>query len=402
MEQKSKSKKEDSFVIQIWGNYTFKLYPGSKSTKPYVHFQFVNPDTGKDERVRKFSSLKPGASHKDLKRKAGEVVSDLIDLLAGGWNPINNTFNDLPISPLSSIRDCIGYWLKQRAVQVDNNAIKPKALKMNTYLMDYFTSWLTAKGYLHRMPNTFTKIDVDAFLQLTANTRKWGKVSYNVYRTDLGTFFNYLLTLKIISENPVAGSVKKNTKKDSSRFKIYDESELKDVVQKLGSDKAYLGLYIASKMVFKQNIRPVELTRIKVKDLDFGKRTLRLAPENTKNGDEAIFNLDEELFLLLDELVVNKPADYFIFGHRCKPSALQIHQDYFGQKWRMFRLKYDVSDRLKFYALKHSSNYWDLKDGASFEEIRQRNRHGNLQVTTLYIRERLKTDTINASSNKRF
>ena len=60
MEQKNKKKTEDSFVIQTWGNYKFKLYPGSKSTKPYVHFQFVNPDTGKDERVRKFASLKPG------------------------------------------------------------------------------------------------------------------------------------------------------------------------------------------------------------------------------------------------------------------------------------------------------------------------------------------------------
>jgi integrase len=401
MELKAK-KKDNSVVIQTWGDYEFKLFPGTKSTKPYVHFQFLNPETGKEERQRKLSGLKPGSSLAVLKKEAKDMVADLIDLLSKGWNPITNTFNDLPITPLSPIKECIQYWLKQRELKFLNGAMSEKTYKNNQYLMTFFSEWLTKKKYLMRKPSTFTKIDVDHFLESTALNRKWGKVSYNCYRTDLGTFFNFLVTLKITDENPVQQSGKKNTRRDSSRFKIFEASELKNVVTLLALDKAYFGLYIASKMVFHYNIRPVELTRIQVEDIDFSKRTLTLPPDKTKNGDEAIFALNDELYNLLDDLVANKPLEYYIFGHRCKPSAVQIQQDYFGQKWRTFRVKYGIPVRLKFYALKHSSNYYDLQEGASFEEIRQRNRHGNLQVTTLYIRERLYKNAIKASSSTMF
>ncbi|MES2062718.1 MAG: tyrosine-type recombinase/integrase [Bacteroidota bacterium] len=401
MELKAK-KKDTSVVIQTWKDYEFKLFPGTTSTKPYVHFQFLNPDTGKLERQRKLTGLKPGASLAVLKKDAKDVVEALITLLSKGWNPITNTFNDLPITPLSPIKECIPYWLKQRELKVENQGMKEKALKMNRYLMNFFTEWLTEKKYLMRKPSTFNKLDIDHFLESTALARKWGKVSYNCYRTDLGTFFNFLVTLKITDENPVPLSVKKNTKRDSSRFKIFETDELKNVVTLLAMDKAYFGLYIASKMVFHYNIRPVELTRIQVENIDFSKRTLTLPPDKTKNEEEAIFALNDELYNLLDDLVVNKPAHYYVFGHRCKPSATQVQEDYFGQKWRTFRLKYDVPTRLKFYALKHSSNYYDLQGGASFEEIRQRNRHGNLQVTTLYIRERLYKNAIKASESTMF
>ncbi|RKR82670.1 site-specific recombinase XerD [Mucilaginibacter gracilis] len=397
-----KSQKEDSILIQSWSTYDFKLFPGSKSTKPYLHFQFLNPKTNKEERQRKLAGLKKGESISVLKKQAKEMVPALIHLLSNGWNPIENTFNDLPITPLSTIQECIAYWLKEREIKVSNNAMKPKGLKTNGYLMDYFTKWLTEKKYLFRKANTFTQIDIDNFLQKTSQERKWGKVTYNCYRQDLGTFFNFLLTLKIISENPVNLTKKKSTKKDSSRFKIYEEDELKNVVELLRKDARYLGLYIATKFIFHYNIRPIELTRIQVSDIDFSKRILTLAPEKTKNGDEAVFKLNDETFILLDDLVADQPPDFFVFGHKCKPSRLQIHQDYFGQKWRSFREDYNLSSHLKLYALKHSSNYYDLEGGVSFEEIRQRNRHSSLQVTTLYIRERLNKNQIKASGSLKF
>ncbi|GAA4906988.1 site-specific integrase [Mucilaginibacter defluvii] len=388
-----------SLLVQSWDKYEFKLYPGKK---PYIYFNFLNPETGKEVRIKKLTGLKPGSSKTELKKQAHVTVQGIIELLAEGWNPVTDTFNDLPITPLSPITECLDYWLRERERKRDNKAMKDKALTMNQYLVTYFKKWLSAKSYLYRKPNTFTKIDVDTFLQTTASERNWGKVSYNCYRTDLGTFFNFLKTLKIISENPVESSAKKNTKKDSSRFKIFEADELTEVVKLMAGDKAYLGLYVASKLIFHYNIRPVEITRIQVADIDFEKGQLVLPPSKTKNGNEAIFKLNTEMFNLLDDLTSNCPNSYFVFGHRCEPGAEQIHQDYFGQKWRMFRNKYKLPKHLKLYALKHSSNYYDIENGASYEEIRQRNRHANLQVTTLYVRERLLKNIIQPSANKMF
>lgn len=400
---KLKAKKIDtSIVIQEWENYQFKLFPGTKSTKPYVHYQFVNPETGKEERQRILRGLKPGASLAVLTKQAKLIVEALIDLLSNGWNPITNVVIGRPITPMSPIVECIDNWLKTRAEAVENKAIKEKALTGNTYLMTYFKTWLKSKQFLQRKPNSFTYLDINNFLQYTAKVRKWNKVSYNTYRTDLGTFFRYLLASKVVTDNPVTLSEKKNTKSDSSRFVIYEEKELADVVKLLEKDEDFKELYIATKILFFLNVRPVEITRIQVHNLDFEKKTLWLEAHKTKNGNEAKWQLTEELYLLLEEYLVNVPSDYYVFANHNTPKPVQAHQDFLGQRWRAFRKKYDIPYHLKLYALKHSSDWYDLEDGVGIQKISERNRHANPNVTVAYISQRLNKKIIQPSASMRF
>jgi integrase len=137
-------------------------------------------------------------------------------------------------------------------------------------------------------------------------------------------------------------------------------------------------------------------------DVDWIKRTLILPPHKTKNESEAIFQLNDEMYDLLEKLVGNAPDENFIFGHRCKTSPKQIDEQYFTQKFRYFRIKYSISTKLKFYALKHSSNFYDLEDGASFYSIMEKNRHASLQVTNDYIRNRLLKKIVKPTINNRF
>lgn len=78
------------------------------------------------------------------------------------------------------------------------------------------------------------------------------------------------------------------------------------------------------KKLYLYNIRPVEMTRLQVMDVDWIKRRLTLPPYKTKNESEAIFELNEEMYGLLEKLVGNAHDEYFIFGHRCKTSPDQI------------------------------------------------------------------------------
>ena len=122
----------------------------------------------------------------------------------------------------------------------------------------------------------------------------------------------------------------------------------------------------------------------------------------TKNKNEARFKLDQETLALIKQMSLSYDPDYFLFGGRNKPGKIQVFQDYFGQSWRAFRVKHNISSHLKLYALKHTSNYYDIEAGANYEEIRQRNRHANLQITTLYIKERLFKNEIKASTQNLF
>lgn len=395
---------KQSLLIHIWEETEFYLsIPKSfKGTnKPFIFFYYYNSKTNKSERIRRYLGKNRG-DVKKVQEEAKSLVNDLVKLLQANWNPINDTINKRQINLTSNISECIEYWLLKREEAFNSKSIGHKMLKNNKILMNHFSSYLISQKISFIRVSALTNVHIKEFLDLKAFERGWGKVTYNTYLVDLGSFFNYLKDLKIINENPCSKVSKKNIKFDASRFKVYEKEELQNVATLLLSDKRYSGLFLATKLLYKYNIRPLEITRMQIQDIDFNKELLTLDGSKTKNKNEARFKLDQETLDLIKDMCGSYDPEFFLFGGRNKPGENQVCAEYFGQCWRYFRMKHNISCHLKLYALKHTSNYYDIEAGANFEEIRQRNRHANLQITTLYIKERLFKNEIKASTQNLF
>jgi|GEM_PF-943829 len=410
MKKSSAAAHSENHFIREWNGTEFNLSIPAKithSNKPFIYFYWANPDRhARLERARKGGIGGVNDSRISVKKKAVAAVDAIIQMLGRGWNPFTNAYTRLGVQidldMASPVSKCLDVWLEHRQERYESNMIGRTALKNNTIVVRHFRDWLEIKGFTDRKIGTFNSVDIDSFLGYKMNQLKWGKVTYNTYRCDLGTFFSYLKKFRVVQENPVSESAKKNTRRDSSRFAIYEERELQTVVRLMEGDPAYFGLYVASKMLYLYNIRPVEMTRLQVRDVDWAGHRLTLPPHKTKNGSEAVFELNEEMYGLLEQLAGSAGDAEFIFGHRCRTSATQIDEGYFTQKFRYFRIRYGISNKLKFYALKHSSNFYDLEDGASFYSIMEKNRHSSLQVTNDYIRNRLLKKTVKPTINSRF
>jgi len=410
MKKSNAKPRPENHFLKEWNGTQFNLSIPAKithSNKPFIYFYWPNPHNyGTVERARKGGIGGVNDSRISIKKKALAAVDAVIMMLGRGWNPFTNAYVDMGVraelTVTSPISKCLEVWVEHRRERHNSGMIGKTALKNNRIVVKHFRDWLGAKGFLDRKIGTFNSIDIDSFLGFKMNELGWGKVTYNTYRCDLCTFFSYLFKFKVVQENPVKDSMKKNTRHDSSRFAIYEEQELQTVVRLMAADHAYFGLYVASKMLYLYNIRPVEMTRLQVRDVDWTRRILTLPPQKTKNESEAIFQLNDEMYGLLEKLVGNAQDKNFIFGRRCKTSPAQIHEQYFTQKFRHFRIRYNLSTKLKFYALKHSSNFYDLEDGASFYSIMEKNRHASLQVTNDYIRNRLLKKIVKPTLNNRF
>lgn len=393
-----------SLLIHIWEEYEFYLHiPQSfdGSNKPFIFYYYFDGKSNKSVRIRKYLNKNNGDTRK-IKAEAKETIVEVVELLAADWNPITGHINPVELKPHANIVTCIDTWLTAKEKDYSNQSIGQKRLKGLRIIMMHFKSYLTHENQLHLKASTITNVHIKDFLDSKAFERKWSKVSYNTYRVDMGTFFEYLVDLKVIKDNPVIKVPGKVTKYDSSRFKVFETEELTAVAELLANDKAFLGLHLAAQLVFRYNIRPLEITKIQVRNIDFTKGILVLDAYKTKNRNEATFKIDDGMLIALNDLIDSADPEYFVFGGWNKPSANQTCVDYFGQRWRIFRKKYELPTHLKFYALKHSSNYYDIESGAVYEEIRQRNRHANLQITTLYIRERLFKNVIKPSESKLF
>ena len=269
-------KQKQSLLIQVWENYEFYLYIPDEITrdsKPFIFYYYVDAKTNKSVRIKKFIGQNKG-DKKAIQIEAKTAIVELITLLKGNYNPVNKTYNELKITPLSPIKDCIQYYIESSERAYTLTSITFKRLKGIKIIMMHFTDYLTKQSLLNIKSEMITNIDIKDFLDSKAFERTWGKVSYNSYRTDIGTFFNFLMDLNIITRNPVRRSPKKVTKYDSSRFKVFELEELKHVANLLANDPVFLGLHVAAKILFKYNIRPLEITRIQIKDINWEKSTL--------------------------------------------------------------------------------------------------------------------------------
>lgn len=393
-----------SQLIHLWEDFEFYLnipQALTGSNKPFIYYYYLDVKTNKRKRIRKYISRCNG-NLKQIKSTAKQTVLDTVKLLSNNWNPITDIQNEATINANSTITECVSYWLNKRENYRSENTITSKTLKNNKILMMHFKSFLDTNSISNLKASNINSIHIEEFMDSKTFERNWGKVTYNTYLVDLRTFFNYLKEIKIVEDNPCDKVSKKNTKFDGTRFKVFEKDELLKVSELLSKDDRYFGLYVSTKLLFKYNIRPLEMTKLQIQDINFKESILNLPHHKTKNGNEARFKLDKETHNLLEKLTNNYPIDWFVFGGRNKPSPIQVCADYFGQNWRFFKNRYKLPKHLKLYALKHTSNYYDIQDGASFEEIRQRNRHANLQVTTLYIKERLFKNVIVPSNNKLF
>jgi len=224
-------KQSHSKVIHIWNEYDFTLYIPADLTgfnKPHIPFNYMNENTGKNERVKKFIKKHKG-DLKLINLDAKVVALDLVRLLQNNWNPITKTFGEMTISPLARVQDCIKYYIQAQTKSFENQAIGFKSLKNSKILMMHFSDYLHQKSLLISRMDFFTNVHVREFLDLKAFERGWGKVTYNTYLINLGTFFNYFKDLKLITDNPCSRVSKKNIKFDSSRFKVFEKEELQNV-----------------------------------------------------------------------------------------------------------------------------------------------------------------------------
>jgi len=314
---------ERTTVVGKWEHYKFYLYipkERNQHNKPYLYF-YQNHDNGR-ERIRIYKGLKRHASVSELKKAGKGIAAEVVEKLKSGWCPLKKYDEQNELGQRSAIQLCLKHWLAYRREVCDYGGMKRKALLSSQYLQTYVTEWLKEKGWLQRPIISFNKYDAELFLRSCAHKRQWGKVSYNTYRCLLGTFFNYLVGLQVLQTNPVRFTKKLNLKHDRSRFKIFEEEELKQVAEALNNDLAFTDLSIAAKLVFFYNIRPSEIIRLQVKDIDFSQNLLTLPASKTKNQNDAVFALRDDLSLPLKEPTNGFNGDWYVFG--AKTRSLRI------------------------------------------------------------------------------
>lgn len=285
-----------------------KIYDadGDLSKRWYVYFSFVNPETGKLKRIKNIYGKTNRYKTKESRYFLLSLYKKrLHKLLKEGYNPFEdntafhlkkiNRTSERPVTKLENTKEELKAVEVAPQGRVKQEGEKQKltlrealeyALRLKTNivgertLVDYrnrcelFEKWASARSIEIVTIDKVDKKLVSAFLN--AMQLKTSPRNRNNYRTCLSSIFQVLEDNDVIDKNFIKSinTLKTNPKRNKS----YSEKQHQDIFEYLEEKDPILLLYI--KFVAYGFLRPIEVCRLQVKDINLDSNTLQFKAKN--------------------------------------------------------------------------------------------------------------------------
>ena len=288
-----------------------KIYDadGDLSKRWYVYFSFRK--TAESALVR-FPNNFYAAQYLDKKDRLQwlkKIQRTLSIPLKDGFDPYNpeNKFEfDTEDKSNQSIEEALKF-----ALNIKKSTLAATSYKGLEGRILRFEKWLNENGFKNRLITTVNKKVVTSYLNeiLIATSAK----NRNNTRTDISSIFTVLADNDIIPDNFIHKvPVLKSTPEKNKSFTTEEEAKIFNYLDK---NNKLLALYV--KFISYNFLRPVEVNRVKIGDIDLNDKILKI---KTKTG----FKVKRIPQLLIDEIpdLSIYPCDAYLFGRKD-----------FGQYW---------------------------------------------------------------------
>ncbi len=325
-----------------------KIYDanGDLSKRWYVYFSFRKNADGLLERFPVNIYAPQHLEKRDRLLWLKTMQRNLSILLKAGFNPFNpeNKFNfeEDSQSQDKSIKEAFEF-----ALNIKKSTLAETSYKGLEGRIQRFEKWLEDNGFKNRLISSVNKKVVTTYLNgVLTNTSPKNR---NNTRTDISSIFTVLAENEMISENfihkiPV---LKSNPEKNKS----YSSTEETAIFDYLDKNSKLLSLYV--KFISYNFLRPVEVNRITIGDIDLNDKILKI---KTKTG----FKLKRIPQVLIDEMpdISTYKKDVYLFGRKdfgqyweaSETSRRNDYSDYFFEVKKKFGLGKDYG----LYSFRHT------------------------------------------------
>ena len=350
-----------------------KLYTGGTW---YIKFSVYNPNTGKTKVFRrKCNRIK---SLRERRKQAKEGINRINTALATGWRPEGYAEKGLSVDIEVTLKRGIQLFLLTK-----DQDVEPGWHKRLKFHVKHLTDWLyKRKGISYLLVSQFTVHLATEYLDHIALDKRLANRTYNNYLNTLKGFFNWL---------EIRGSVHKNPFK---RFKIRRIKPTTRVTEfghhmklvhdyLMREDQWFLGLCY---LIYHGLLRPVEISRLRVKDIMLGDGIVQLHAENSKNRKLRIVTLPTEAVEHFRALKLERfPTDHYAFCGNLRPGAKPCAPNRYSTLWaRMRDNRLKLDKEFKLYSLKNIGINELFKANVIPKLIQEQAGHQSLNTTSLY------------------
>tara|TARA_B100000678_G_scaffold264136_1_gene247463 strand:- start:32114 stop:33403 length:1290 start_codon:yes stop_codon:yes gene_type:complete len=358
--------------------YVAKDKNGKPSVAPgkqwHVWFLWENPDTGKRD-IKKM--YKRGVNRyktvKERKIACESLKKALENLLDRGWNPQDKKIEKSNRSNYT-LREGVNY-----ALQLKTGNAKESTAKDYEFRTKVFSEWADKNG---KSGLPLQKFGIDDFyqfmdyLELDYKNKKTGKrlsnTSIDNTKRVISALFSELKKKRLITNNFIKDIPK--LKAEPLKNRPFSHSQIVKIKQYLEKEDPYLIPFIAFLMY--PLLRPIEVTRLRVKDLNTEDWILGV---ETKTEAFSYRKIIKKLQPVVEKMnIENCPGSYYLFTLHDRPGEWETKKEaskvtHFSNRFKKVKAALGFGEEYGLYSFRHTS-IGDLynefqKKGLSEQEI---------------------------------
>ena len=221
-----------------------------------------------------------------------------------------------------------------------------------------------------------------AFLE-SLRARGLNPTTINSHRSTLRGFYAVLKKKRQVYQNPFLDTTKyKEARQGAKWFQVNQQAVLKATIKR---DAPFLWLPV--QYLYYCFIRPIELGRLTVSDVNLAEGTINIPADKSKNKKNQFVVIPAPLLLqLVDAKIQDYPPQYFLVGRDGLPSADPLPQNYLTRHHKKLTDALKYPPRYSLYSWKHTGVAMAYKAGVGIRELQLQLRHHSLDMVTVYMR----------------
>ena len=348
--------------------YTMPVYRETEGCS-YIEFYAFDPEQGKLRRKRiKTNRIKGVGKRRQYVR---DVMRRIGDQLQRGWNP----WVAKDTADLYTFEEALGRYESHIEKMVSSGYFRKETYAGYKSYVKILRQYIKKKSPIYYVYQFDRKFCV-AFLDYVFIDRENGAQTRNNYLNFLRVFSGFLVEKGYINSKPTEGIApisKRLFKKGRTCIPLDVVGRLADYC-KVHEPHFLLACYL----LYYCFIRPVEMSRLRVRDFNLKRGTITIPAECSKNHKEQVVTLPKKVLLYAMELgVFSAPAEDFIFSYGLRPGTKEIDPKHFRDHWDNLRKPLKLRKEWKFYSLKDTGITAMLKAKMPAIDVRDQARHSS-------------------------
>ena len=396
----SSPKKKMHKNLFAYESLKIQYIPAELRTNPsgwYIEYYFLNPLSDVLERTRiKVNYLrKKLKSDRDAKLELKQYCNKINLKLAVGWSPVIDSSG----VGLKTLAECIDSFLIMKKKEVRGET------SFHHYLsqLNMFKEWLLSENLEKMLPCDFSQSHAMRYMDYVLLKKNISNRTWNNYRAFLRSFFNWMIERNYCIKNHFS-EMKKKRNEEKKRKPIPIEDRKKIVTYLKEENYSF---FIFTLFEFSCLMRPIEIFRMKIENIDIAKQIIHLSGKQTKNGKSRDVvipnNVLSELIKYHNHIHIEqyKNSNYLFSANYLPGDKMQLSK-VATKTWSHVRAALKLPMEYQLYSLRDSFITESMNAHISPLTIQEHADHSSLEITSIYANHKSQevTDDIRKNSPK--